>query len=274
MIVNEIKAKNIITKSNLPGIDYVINPYTGCSHSCLYCYARFMKRFSRHEEKWGSFVDVKVNASDLIPAGVTTYRQKSLFISSVTDPYLSLEKKYQITRAILKKLVPLNPKLMIQTKSDLILRDMDILKTFPNCAAGFTITTMDDSVRKEIEPYTSPVEQRIQALKTLKQNGIKTYVFIGPILPSLSDWQEIIAATKEYAHTYILENLNAFGSIWGDIHAWIGSNHPGLLNLYEAIYKGKSEYWNATEAEIRKFGDEEKINYKIVFHHWKTQKIN
>jgi DNA repair photolyase len=126
--LNEIQATSIITKSNLPDADFVINPYVGCLHACIYCYARFMKRFTGHTEPWGKFVDVKINAPDLIPTKSTRYQGKSIFLSSVTDPYLPLERKYQLTRKILEKLLPLEPNLGIQTKSDLILRDLDLIK--------------------------------------------------------------------------------------------------------------------------------------------------
>lgn len=96
MKIKEIKAKLIIVKSGLSETDYVINPYVGCLHGCTYCYARFMKRFSNHSEPWGQFLDVKINAPDLIPEG-KKFNNKTIGLSSTTDPYLSLEKKYQIT---------------------------------------------------------------------------------------------------------------------------------------------------------------------------------
>ncbi len=130
MQIKEITAKSIITKSNLPAADYVINPYTGCTHACIYCYARFMRRFSGHQESWEKFVDIKSNAPALIPEKYQKYQGKEVFISSVTDPYQPVEKKYQLTRAILKKLVPLQPLLTIQSKSALIARDIDIFKEF------------------------------------------------------------------------------------------------------------------------------------------------
>ena len=97
--IKQIQASSIITSSNLPDADYVINPYVGCTHSCLYCYARFMKRFTDHTEKWGEFVDVKLNAPELIPARSSKnsksskYSGKSIFLSSVTDAYMPLERK-------------------------------------------------------------------------------------------------------------------------------------------------------------------------------------
>ncbi len=224
MITKKITAKSIITKSNLPAADYVINPYTGCSHSCIYCYARFMKRFTGHDEEWGKFVDIKINAPELIPAKTTKYKGKSFFLSSITDPYIPLEKKYELTRGVLEKLIPLQPNIGIQTKSNLIVRDIDLLKKFTECEAGLTITTLDDNIRKKIEPFTSSIQNRIEALMKLKEAGIKTYVFIGPILPLLTDWKSIINKTKKYTDYYMFENLNIHGSITSDIKKFLLNN--------------------------------------------------
>lgn len=265
--MQEIKASSIITKSNLPDADYVINPYTGCMHSCLYCYARFMKKFTGHTEPWGEFIDVKVNAADLIPTETDKYQGKFVFLSSVTDPYLPLEKKYRLTRKILKKLIFLQPNLGIQTKSDLILRDIDLLKQFDNCEAGFTITTLNDNLRQEIEPLASPIGARIKALKKLKEAGIKTYVFIGPILPFLTDWKEIVAATRQFCDLYMFENLNISGRVWNSIKKWLVEKHPALRREYEEIYFSKSDYWDKVEEEIEQFCEKEGLDYKIYFHH-------
>ncbi|MFA6552777.1 MAG: radical SAM protein, partial [Candidatus Paceibacterota bacterium] len=219
--IKEIRASSIITKSNLPDADYVINPYVGCTHSCLYCYARFMKRFTGHAEPWGEFVDVKINAPDLIPTKATKYQGKSIFIASVTDAYLPFERKYQLTRKILERLIPLNPNLGVQTKSDLVLRDIDLLKQFRYCEVGLTITTLDDSLRREIEPFTSSVPNRIKALERLKEAGLRTYVFVGPIMPGLTDWKKIILETKGYSDLYMFENLNVTGNIWDSIKKWL-----------------------------------------------------
>lgn len=267
MIVKEIKAKSIITKSNLPDSDFVINPYVGCVHSCIYCYARFMKRFTGHEEKWGHFIDVKINAPDLVPNGTRKYEGKSIFLSSVTDAYNPLEKKYRLTRKILEKLIPLNPELGILTKSNLVLRDIDLLKQFKSCEVGLTITSLDDNIRKEIEPFASPPEKRIEALKRLKQEGISTYVFIGPILPFITDWKKIIECTRDFADFYMFENLNVRGSIWRSIEVWLKKKHPELLEKYKKIYFTKNDYWDKVEKEIESYCREKKIDGRIYFHH-------
>ncbi|MFA7662728.1 MAG: radical SAM protein [Patescibacteria group bacterium] len=267
--IKEIQALSIITKSNLPDADFVINPYVGCLHSCIYCYARFMKRFTGHTEDWGKFVDVKINAPDLIPTKTTKYQGKSIFLASVTDAYLPLERKYQLTRKILEKLIPLQPNLGVQTKSDLVTRDIDLLQQFKNCEVGFTITTTDDNLRQEIEPVTSSIQNRILALKKLKAAKIKTYVFIGPILPFLTDWKKIILETKHCSDFYMFENLNIAGSIWESIKKWLKEKHPDLLEKYEQIYFSKNDYWDKIETEINQFCQEQKIAYKIYFHHSK-----
>ena len=267
MEIREVKAKSIITRSKLPDTDYVINPYTGCIHSCLYCYARFMKRFTGHKEPWGKFIDVKINAPDLIPERTLKYEGKSIFMSSVTDPYNPLEKKYQLTRKILEKLIPLQPDLGVQTKSDLVLRDIDLLWQFKNCEVGLTITTLDDNLRKEIEPSTSSVQKRIEALGRLKEAGISTYVFIGPILPFFTEWKEIVCRTKIFTDSYMFENLNIIGTVWSSVKNWLGERHPDLLGEYGRIYFTKNDYWDKVEEEIKQFCIEQKVDFKIYFHH-------
>ncbi|MBN1616096.1 MAG: radical SAM protein [Spirochaetales bacterium] len=267
MKISEISVRTIITKSNLPAADFVINPYVGCSHACRYCYARFMKRFTGHEEAWGSFVDAKVNAIDLIPESGDRYREKSIFMSSVTDPYLPQERAYGLTRRILEKLVFLEPRLGIQTKSDLIVRDIDILRQFTNCEAGLTITTLDDSVRKEVERGASSVSKRLSALKALHDAGIRTYAFIGPIMPGLTDWKAIIEETRSFTDFYMLENLNMAGGVRQSMMQWISAQQPDLVTEYEHIYGRCNDYWDGVEAEIRDYCSKQEIDGRIFFHH-------
>jgi DNA repair photolyase len=265
--IKEIKSNSIITKSNLPETDYVINPYIGCAHSCVYCYARFMKRFTGHSEPWGQFVDVKINASNLIPTNTTKYRNKRILLSSVTDAYQPIEAKYKLTRKILKKLIPLQPKLSILTKSALIARDIDLLQQFQNCEIGLTITNLDKHVNQKVEPRTSPPLDKIKALQKLKSANLTTYVFIGPILPYLTDWKEIIFKTQAWTDFYMFENLNIKGTIWPTIKLWLRVNHPVLLSKYEKIYFTKNSYWNKVEKEIKEFCLQNKINGTTYFHH-------
>jgi len=268
--IKEIKAKSIITKSGLPDSDFVINPYVGCMHGCIYCYARFMKRFTNHHEPWGEFLDIKVNAPDLIPTETNKYKNKSITISSVTDPYQPMERKYELMRGILKNLVPLQPNLCIMTKSDLIVRDIDLLKKFKKCIAGVSLSLSDDEIRKEVEPLASSVDKRINAVKQLKEAGIRTFIFISPIFVELTDWKGIINKAKGFVDEFWFENLNVRATNWPDIKRWLRANHPDLLKRYEEVYFNKSDYWNKIEQEIKSFCNKNKLNFSIYFHHQKT----
>ena len=183
VVIKEKKARSILSKSGISGIDYCINPYTGCSHGCKYCYATFMKRFTGHGEAWGSFVDVKINAPEILQRQMKNAPRGNVMISSVTDPYQPVESQYKLTRQCLEVLSAYRFPVSILTKSSLVLRDLDLIKRFKEIEVGITITTDDDKIRQIFEPNAPSIEARIHALKELSENGVKTYAFIGPLLP-------------------------------------------------------------------------------------------
>ena len=267
MIIREIKTKSILSKTGIPIADYVVNPYVGCIHSCIFCYARFMKRFTGHKEKWGEFIDVKINAPDLIQKEGSKYKGKYIFLSSVTDPYLPLERKYKGTRQIIQNLIPLEPVLGILTKSDLILRDLDLIKQFENSEIGFSFSTLDESIRREVEPSASSVGDRIKALKEVYKSGIKTYVFISPILPFLTDWKDIVNKTRDYADYFRFENLNVTGTVWGCVKSFLENKRHELVSEYREIYFQDNLYWEIVEKDITEFCKGEKLDCRIDFHH-------
>lgn len=269
MKIKEIEAKSTIVKTRLPEGDFVINPYTGCAHGCKYCYARFMKRFTGHIEPWGEFVDIKINAPDLIPANTNKYRGKSITVGSVTDPYQPVERKYKITRKILKKLIPLQTHLDILTKSDLVLRDIDLLKQFKHCIVGVSLSFLDENARKELETLAPPTDRRIDALKGLHKAGIQTAAFISPIFPEITDWQEIINKTKNFVDEYWFENLNLYPSIGGNVYNFLRKNRPDLVEKYKEIYSKGSSYWKNEEKKIKEFCQKGQISHRIYFHHKK-----
>ena len=181
MNVKEIQSKTILSPSKI--FNYVINPYVGCQHACTYCYARFMKKFSRHTEPWGEFVDVKINAPDLLIVEINKKKRGSIWISGVCDPYQPLEAKYILTRKCLEILRQYDWPVTIQTRSSLVLRDIDIIKEIKNIEVGLSITTADDNIRKLFEPNAPSIEERLRALYELHKSGIRTYAMIAPILP-------------------------------------------------------------------------------------------
>jgi DNA repair photolyase len=209
MIVKEIQARAILSKSKV--YDYVINPYTGCQHGCSYCYARFMKRFSGHREPWGQFVDVKVNAADLLRAEINKKKPASVWISGVCDPYQPLEAKYRLTRECLEILTHNNWPVIVQTRSPLVLRDIDILKEGRDFEVGLSITTADDSIRKLFEPGAPSIKDRVSALDELHRARIRTYVMIAPMLPGAGGLAEILAGKVDYV---IVDRMNYNYADW------------------------------------------------------------
>ncbi len=209
MIVREIQSKTILSKSQV--YPYVINPYTGCQHNCTYCYARFMKRFTGHHEPWGQFVDVKVNAPELLSREINRKKSDKVWVSGVCDPYQPLEAKYLLTRQCLEILAQNEWPVVIQTRSPLVLRDMDILKKGNNFEVGLTITTADDRIRQLFEPNAPLIEHRVKALDELHRAGLRTYVMIAPMLPGAEDLAEILADKIDYV---ILDRMNYHYADW------------------------------------------------------------
>ena len=262
--ISEIRVRSILSKTGLPA-DYVINPYVGCGHACVYCYACFMKKFSAHTEPWGTFVDIKVNAIDVLPTKPAKYANKSIYLSSVTDAYQPLEKQYQLTRKILEKLIQFQPRISIQTKSSLVLRDLDLLKQFLSCEVGFTIVTTDEKLRREIEPFASSITERLAALKQIHDAGLPTYIFIGPILPYLTGWKEIISTTKDFVDYYMIDSFNTRGAIWSNVRRWLAGSHPDLLSRYDKIYLSSANYWRKVSDAVREYSGLEGIDSRIFF---------
>ena len=209
MIIKETQPKTILSISKV--YPYVINPYTGCQHNCSYCYARFMKRFSGHSEPWGQFVDVKIKAPDLLRLEITKKKPGRVWISGVCDPYQPLEAKYLLTRQCLEILSQNNWPVTIQTRSPLVLRDIDILKKGRGFEVGLSITTTDDSIRKLFEPNAPPIKDRIRALDELHRAGIRTYVMIAPMLPGAESLAEILVGKVDYV---IVDRMNYHYADW------------------------------------------------------------
>ncbi len=209
MIVKEVEAKTILSKSQI--YDYALNAYVGCQHQCLYCYAKFMRRFTGHREPWGAFVDVKINAPELLAREVKKKKKGRVWISGVCDAYQPLEKKYLLTRRCLEILVEQGWPVTIQTKSPLVLRDIDILKRAADAEVGFTITTADEKVRRIFEPGAPPVAARVEALGILHAEGIRTFVMIAPLLPHADGLVDMLKGRVDHA---LIDRYNYHYADW------------------------------------------------------------
>jgi DNA repair photolyase len=209
LIVKEIQAKSILSSSKI--YPYVVNPYTGCQHGCTYCYARFMKRVTGHKEPWGEFVDVKINAPELLGKEIKKKKRARVWVSGVCDPYQPLEATYQLTRQCLEILVRNHWPVIIQTRSPLVLRDIDIIREAEDIEVGLSITTADDEIRKLFEPSAPPIPERVQALDELHNAGIRTYAMIAPVLPGAEGLAALLRGKIDYV---IIDRMNYHYADW------------------------------------------------------------
>ena len=258
-IIQEVNVKSILSKSNLPVCEYSVNPYVGCTHGCKYCYASFMKRFTGHPEPWGTFLDVKYCPNIKNPG---KYAGKELFIGSVTDPYNPQEKVFGRTRELLLELKGSGAKISIATKSDLILRDLELVKTFPGARVSWSINTLDEAFKNDMDDAVS-IKRRLSAMEAFHQAGIRTTCFISPIFPGITDVKAIIRRAKGCCSLIWLENLNLRGSFKPVILDYIRKKYPDLVPLYEEIYTRQNRnYWINLDAELKSFAAREGLDYK------------
>lgn len=217
-----------------------------------------MKRFTNHPEPWGSFVDIKHWQEIKNPK---RYKGKELFIGSVCDPYQPLEKTSYRTRALLEQMQGSDCYISIATKSDLILRDLDIIKTFKNARVSWSINTLDEEFKNDMDCAVS-IERRLAAMKAFHDAGVRTTCFISPIFPGITDVPSIIKRAKNQCNLIWLENLNLRAGYKQDILNYISEKHPDLLSLYNNIYNQKDRsYWSMLNKQIKQFCLEEGLLY-------------
>ncbi len=258
--LKSVEVKGIMTKSSLPVGGYSVNPYTGCPHACKYCYASFMKRFTKHSEPWGSFLDVKYWKPIPDPH---KYDGQRIVIGSVTDGYNPYEETYRRTRQLLEELRGSSAEILICTKSDLVLRDLDLLKEFPKVTVSFSVNTLDEQFQSDMDDAVS-IERRLAAMKRIYEAGIRTVCFISPIFPGITDVIPIIERVKDFTDLIWLENLNLRGQFKGAIISYIDSNYPSLKPIYEEIYnKHKRDYWQRLDEIVRKYAEEHDLPYIV-----------
>lgn len=259
-IIKDIDVKSVMTKSSLPVGGFSVNPYVGCPHACKYCYASFMKRFTGHTEPWGAFLDVKHWKPIDNPHKFDGQR---IVVGSVTDGYNPYEAEFRRTRKLLEELEGTDAEIMICTKSDLVLRDLDLLKKFHKVTVSWSVNTLDEQFRLDMDRAVS-IERRLEAMKQVYDAGIRTVCFISPIFPGITDVKAIIHKVKDFTDLIWLENLNLRGQFKSQIMDYIRENYPTLMDLYDEIYnKKRLDYWQVLEQDISAFARTEGYPYRI-----------
>ena len=236
-VVRETVCKTILNRSGLS--DYSLNCYTGCTHGCVYCYARFMQRFHPHQEPWGTFVDVKVNAVEVLKRQLRRAEPGDVFVSSACDGWQPVEADYRLTRRCCELLLEHGFQVNVLTKSTLILRDLDIFAG-RQARIGITATTLNEHERELWEPRAARVEERFQVIEAARNASLQTSVMFGPLLPFLSDSQAAIGTMLERAADLHIDRiwvdaLNPRPRVWPAVAELLRASFPDLLQEYRKI---------------------------------------
>lgn len=232
MKIHYLECKTALSTSKLPGLDYSLNPYVGCEHNCAYCYAPNVLRINRNY--WGEFVKIKENIPLILSRELKKKKKGVVGISTVTDPYQPVERKYKLTRYCLEQLLIHDFPVHIQTKSSLVERDFDILSNFSHSEVMISVGTLNDSERKLLEPGSSSISERLVTLERCVNANLKTCVFFGPIFPTV-DEHGIIEILDVFVNIGVseimIDSFHFKPGIYENIKCVL-KNHPVLLDYF------------------------------------------
>lgn len=236
--VAEVRVKPALTRSRL--FDYCVNPYAGCTNACVYCYARFATRFSHPGERWGSFVDVRTNVASMLQRDLARSHPGTVYMSSVCDPWQSSEERYSISHQCLALLLESGYPLFLQTKSVLARRDFDLLAGRTGVQFGVTVTSVDRDVARVFEPGASAPERRLRMVEEARGIGLRTFVFLGPLLPAVSDRGDGLsrlmdAVAEVEPNLLLIDRLNRRAGMWPDLMAAVSQVDQSLLTEYRRV---------------------------------------
>lgn len=247
----EIQVKSVLNRVQGMPFKWSINPYRGCAHDCLYCYARVTHWYLDQDgvNDWASRIFVKVNAPEVLRREVASpnWQREEVHIGTATDPYQPAEGAYKITRRILEALRDFHTPVALVTKSTMVMRDKDILQQLaqgPGVTVCFSITTIDPDLGREIEPDVPPPQKRLEAMRTLAESGIRTGVLLAPVLPGITDdpqhLEAVVRAAKAYGASSLWTNALYLGEVTRQaFFEYLEHKRPELVPEYERLYRGK-----------------------------------
>jgi len=224
VIVREVK--RAFGRSKIPGANYVLNPYIGCLHGCKYCYVQVLcKKYSWSYGEWGKWVVVRKNLPRLVRGKVLS---GWIYVSSLCDAYQPIESRFKLTRSVFDSINRLN-RVRILTKSDLILRDLDVLRKFRDVEIGLTVNSFDEGLRRKLEPRAVSMKRRFNVLKIIGDEGFRCFGFISPVIPHLSDVEAVLNDLKGITDYVIVEIINPCVK---DFLRWLRDEYP---KSYEVV---------------------------------------
>ena len=257
-----------LSASRLPSLDYSLNPYLGCEHGCIYCYSRYVFRDSNLARRWGYFVKAKRNIVERLSAELRRMPVGVVGVSTVTDPYQPFESKLELTRKCLNLLSTHRFPVSIQTKSTLVLRDLDLIR-LRGFDVGLTITTMDGGLARELEPRAPSPDARVQVAEELAAAGVETWVFLGPIIPFINDGEDnlrrVVEVAKVTGSKLIYDKLNLRRWVLDSVTPFLEREIPGLVGKFPSLLKPSSSYWYRVSRMVESLCREKNIKCEPAF---------
>jgi DNA repair photolyase len=259
---SSVRCRRVLSPSGLPGLDYALNPYIGCEHGCAYCYSPAVLRRRDYLERWGEFVMAKENFAELLAEEVRGLRPGCIGVGTVCDPYQPVERSLCLTRRALEVLRGKGFSVCIQTKSSLVLRDMDLLDRRTD-EVGVTITTMDGDLARRIEPRASPPDDRAGVLEELANRDVTRWLFLGPVIPGVNDsgssLAEVIEVARKTGSQVIYDRLNLKLGVAERLSSSLGNS-----SFLSAL---TPEWWERKSAEIERLCRERDVRCEPAFRH-------
>ncbi|MBM3307961.1 MAG: radical SAM protein [Candidatus Eisenbacteria bacterium] len=246
-----LRCRSLLTRSGIPSVDYAVNPYFGCTHGCAYCYATFMLKFRDAPGPWGSFVGVKENAAFVLARELARRKPGRILFGTVCDAYQPAEAGHRVTRECLRALIGARGfGVGILTKSDLVVRDVDVLAELGQVRVGFSMTTLDDDLARLVEPGAPPPRSRLEAMRELARAGVAVWGFIAPVLPTFSDSEEtlralMVALRDAGADRVLVDTLNPYPQVRHRLWPIIARHYPDRAAAYEMYRADRAAYASA-----------------------------
>jgi DNA repair photolyase len=249
--VAEIAAKSILNRVRGMPFGWSINPYAGCAHQCVFCYARATHAFRELDgvNDWGSEISAKVNAATVLRRELARPGPPidEVAVGTATDPYQPLEGTYRITRAILVELAAARVPMHLITRSGLILRDLDVLTRYAGRAPisiCISLPTLDAALARKLEPTVAPPHKRLVVVRRLAAAGIRVGVGVAPVVPGLTDGREslaaVVRASAEAGASFAWHSVLNLGEVTRDaFFSYLDQERPDLVARYRAMYRGK-----------------------------------
>jgi len=234
--------RQILQGCDLETYAYQCDPYIGCEHRCSYCYV-----LNQAETDWSREIQAHRDFAVRLRAELFPIKPQTIYFGMNTDPYQPVEEKRRYTRQALELLVELGFSACILTKSDLVLRDIELLQNMADCSVGFSLAFQDEGVRSRFEPYAPSNQRRIAALRKLKEVGVETYVVICPVMPYITDVETLIEDLAPIADTiwiYPLRMRLESDRNWQNVLSTLSEDFPDLTEQYRRVAFGRDHpYW-------------------------------